>query len=83
MNTERQYEMAKQYSVRLRRQTKDGPIDANLIMTPVEEADALVASHLVADLEYQANSGYQSIFDGNAPIRVHIFEEEVPNAAVD
>ncbi len=31
---------------------------------------------LLADLEYQANSGMESLFAGAIPVRVHIFETE-------
>lgn len=68
---------ARSFKLFLRRQTKNGPVDANFIITPVDDESRAQATALVADLEYQANSAYASIFGPEfAPIRAHIFELE-------
>ena len=68
--------MKKSWTMKLRRQSKDGPLDAEFIITPVDDGSELMGSPLIADLEYQANQSLMSLFVGSIPVRVHIFEQE-------
>ena len=72
----------KSWSLKVRRQTQDGPIDCNFTIVAEDDAAEVQGSSLLLDMQFQANQHQESIYGvETVPVRVHVFELEDASAS--